>query len=433
VDRRLHPRSAALRDRDPGRGQARLHGASGLTIPDRASTVIVGGGIVGVATAFFLAERGETDVVVLEQATLGSGTTKGGLGGIRHQFVDELDVRLSQLATEFWRDFSAFTSSAHEFEQNGYLFLAETDEGLAALRDAMPLYRKLGVEVEMVGREVISKLVPGIRTDDLKGGRVGARDGYGTPVDALAGFAAAAALEGVRLVEGVRADALLVENGRVIGVRTSEGEIRADRVLLATGAWTAPLAATAGVRVPIWPYRRSIMEAAGPFPTLARIPLVIEVESGFHFRPYSKNGGAAQRFAMPNLTAGGAVEKGPAAAPDTFDAPSDALAVPPELEPWIRTRGARRMEAFADLRITDRWSCNYEMTPDDHPIVGGVPGTPGLYIAAGFSGHGFMHAPATAQLVVEEMLDGKATALDITDLSIERFRTGRTPFTATVL
>lgn len=390
----------------------------------------MGGGIVGVAAAFFLAERGETGVVLLEQASLGSGTTKGGLGGIRHQFVDELDVRLSQLATEFWRDFDAFTSSAHDFRQNGYLFVAETVEGVAALRASMPLYAKLGVEVEMVGPQRIAALVPGIRVDDLKGGRLGARDGYGAPLEALAGFAAAAALEGVRLAEGVRVESLLVENDRVIGARTGERDVRADRVLLATGAWTAPLAGTAGVQVPIWPYRRSIMEAAGPFPTLTGIPLVIEHESGLHFRPK----GPAQLFAMPNLTADGSVEKGPAAPPASYDRPDlDPGTVPPQLEPWVKARAAWRMEPFAGLRITDRWSCSYEMTPDDHPIVGAVPGTPGLYIAAGFSGHGFMHAPATAQLIVEEMLDGKATTIDIADLSIERFRSGRTPFTATVL
>ena len=111
-----------------------------LSVPDRASTLIVGGGIVGVATAFFLAERGETDVVVLERDRLGAGSTKGGLGGIRHQFADELDVRLSQLATAFWRDFTAFTSSAHEFEQHGYLFIekqarvAEPGEGTGERR-----------------------------------------------------------------------------------------------------------------------------------------------------------------------------------------------------------------------------------------------------------------------------------------------------------
>src|SRR5205823_10739787 len=128
-----------------------------LAVPGRASTLIVGGGIVGVATAFFLGERGETGVVLIEQGVLGSGTTKGGLGGIRHQCVDELDVRLSQIATEFWRDFDAFTSSGHDFEQNGYLFIAESDEGLAALRAAMPLYQRLGVEVEMLGPQRIAQ------------------------------------------------------------------------------------------------------------------------------------------------------------------------------------------------------------------------------------------------------------------------------------
>lgn len=388
---------------------------------------------MGVATAFFLAERGERDVVLVEQGALGSGTTKGGLGGIRHQFDDELDVRLSQLATEFWRDFDSFTSSAHDFQQNGYLFVTATAEGLAALRSAMPLYARLGIEAEMVGPQQIARIVPGIRIGDLKGGRIGRRDGYGAPLDALAGFAAAAVLEGVRLIEHVRVESLLVEGSAVVGARTAEGDVRADRVLLATGAWTAPIAATAGVGVPIWPYRRSIMEAAGPFPALAEIPLVVEWDTGFHFRPYTRSGGAAQRFAMPNLTRDGAIERGPAAAPTSFEAPGPDLAVPAQLEPWVKTRGAWRMEAFADLAITDSWSCNYEMTPDDHPIVGSVPGTPGLYLAAGFSGHGFMHAPATAQLIVEEMIDGKATALDISDLSIERFRTGRTPFTPTIL
>src|SRR5437867_3451552 len=129
--------------------------------------VIVGGGIIGAAAAYFLAERRETNVLVLERASLGSGTTKGGLGGIRHQFVDELDVRISQLATEFWRDFDSFTSSSHDFQQNGYLFIAQTDEGMASLREPMPLYKRLGLEVELVGPQRIAALVPGIRVDDL--------------------------------------------------------------------------------------------------------------------------------------------------------------------------------------------------------------------------------------------------------------------------
>ncbi|HET8567532.1 MAG TPA: FAD-binding oxidoreductase [Candidatus Limnocylindria bacterium] len=398
-------------------------------LPARASTVIVGGGIVGVAAAYFLADRGATDVLVVERDRLGGGTTGGGLGGIRHQFADELDVRLSLLSTAFWREFEAFTGSAHDFDERGYLFIAETEEGLAALREPLGLYRRLEVDVRMVSRIEIAELVPRIRVDDLAGGRFCPRDGYGDPVAALAGLASAAALEGVRFAEGTAVRTLVRNGDRVTGVRTDVGDVSAERVLLAAGPWTAELAATASVGVPIWPYRRSIMES-GPFPQLSRIPMVVEHESGFHFRPR----GAAQRFAMPNLATGGAVEKGPAAPPSSYVPAAFAdKVVPVELGPWVRARAAWRHPAFADLRITGSWSCYYEMTPDDHPVVGRVPDVEGLYIAAGFSGHGFMHAPATAQLVAEEILEGKATTLDIADLSLERFRTGRRPFRATVL
>ena len=389
---------------------------------------MVGGGVVGVAVAFFLGERGERDVVVLERDRLGSGTSKGGLGGIRHQFVDELDVRVSQLATAFWRNFDDRTGSRHDFQERGYLFIANTEEGVAQLREPLPLYERLRVPVEMVGRVEIAELVPGLRVDDVFGGRFCARDGYGDPIVALAGFAAAARLSGVVFHEGVDVMSILRQGDRVTGVRTADGDVLAERVLLATGCWTAPLAATAAVPVPIWPYRRSIMES-GPLPQLSNVPLTIEWESGFHFRPK----GALQRFAMPNLTADGREEKGPSGAPPTFPGEFAPLDVPASLEPWVRTRAAWRHPAFADLRIVDSWSCYYEMTPDDHPIVGAVPGVSGLYIAAGFSGHGFMHAPATAQLVVEEMLDGRARTIDIRDLSLERFQSLRRPFKAAVL
>lgn len=393
------------------------------------STIIVGGGVVGCAVAYFLAERREPEVTLLERATLGSGTSKGGLGGIRHQFVDELDVRLSKLATAFWRSYDDLTGARHDFQQRGYLFIANTQEGLGQLREPLPLYERVGVNVEMVDPPMIRDLVPDLRIDDLAGGRFGAEDGYGDPLDALAGFAAFAQLGGVRIREGATVRELVRDGDRVTGVRTDEGVVGADRVLLTTGCWTAPLAATAGVSVPIWPYPRSIMESQ-PIPQLRHAPMVIEWESGFHFRPK----GNAVRFAMPNLTTDGGIEKGPGAPPASF-APGTypPLEVPAGLEPWVRARAAWRHPLLADVRIRSSWSCYYEMTPDDHPIVGAVPGVEGLYIAAGFSGHGYMHAPATARLVVEEMLDGRARTLDISDLSLERFQSGRRPFTATVL
>src|SRR5437773_2622080 len=200
----------------------------------------------------------------------------------------------------------------------------------------------------------IAELVPGIRVDDVFGGRFGARDGYGDPLVALAGFAAAAQLEGATFREGVAVESLLRDGDHVTGVRTGAGDVRADRVLLATGCWTAALAATAAVPVPIWPYRRSIMQS-GPLPQLARIPLTIEWESGFHFRPK----GAAQRFAMPNLTPDGKEEKGPAGAPSAYPGEFAPLEVLASLEPWVRARAAWRHPAFVGLRIGDSWLCCY--------------------------------------------------------------------------
>ncbi len=402
---------------------------SSVDLPRTASTVIVGGGIVGAAAAFFLTERGERDVLLLEQDRLGAGSTGGGLGGIRHQFADELDVRLSQLASRFWREFEDRTGARHDFEERGYLFVAETGEGLEQLRAPLPLYEKCGLPVEMLDRVAMREAVPGMRVDDLVGGRLCARDGYGDPLSALAGLSAAAVLAGARVEEGVAVERLVRDGERVTGVSTARGDVSAERVLVATGCWTAALCATAAVAVPIWPYRRSIMEA-GPYPALARIPLVVEWESGFHFRPK----GQYQRFAMPNLTADGGIEKRPGSPPGSsaaLDFPP--LEVPASLEPWVKARAAWRHPAFADIRIARSWSCFYEMTPDDHPIVGRVPGVEGLAIAAGFSGHGFMHAPATAQLVTEELLDGRARTLDIGDLSLDRFIEGRHAFTPTVL
>src|SRR3989449_10772843 len=121
----------------------------------------------------------------------------------------------------------------------------------------MPMYERMRAGVRMVSRIEIAELVPGIRVDDVFGGRFGARDGYGDPLVALAGFAAAAQLDGASFHEGVGVEALLREGDRVTGVRTATSDVRADRVLLATGCWTAAPAATAAIRGARWPRRRS--------------------------------------------------------------------------------------------------------------------------------------------------------------------------------
>src|SRR5947199_6766867 len=225
MDRGFYARSSAVRPHLRGRGQVSVRrGGWLIDLPRTASTIVVGGGVVGAAAAYFLCDRGERDVLLLERVRLGSGTTKGGLGGIRHQFVDELDVRLSQLASAFWRSFEDRTGARHDFAQRGYLFIASTPAGLAQMREPLGLYGRLRLGVEMLTPSEVAELVPGMRVDDLTGGRFCALDGYGDPVQALAGMAGSAQLAGARLREDLAVESILREGDRVTGVRTREGD-----------------------------------------------------------------------------------------------------------------------------------------------------------------------------------------------------------------
>lgn len=364
-------------------------------LPRSVSTVVVGGGILGTAAAHFLADRGESDVLVLERGVLGSGSSGRGLGEMRHQLDGELALRLSQLASEFWREFAAFTGSAHDFRKRGSVILSTTAAGDARLRAGAVLAGRLGLDVEMLDRDAIRDLVPGLYVDDVAGARYCAADGYGDPAQALSGFASAAILEGVRFVERCPASQVLVEDGRVSGVRTALGEVSCERVLLAAGVGAAALAATAGVTLPVSSRPAGVLETR-PIPALAGMPVVVEEESGLRLRP----NGNAIRIGLP------------------------ALGEQHTIEGWVRERAARRHPLLANLAIASTWTYEVVTTPDGRALLGRVAGARGLYVATGWGDEGFMLAPAIGQLVVESMLDGAST-VDVGPFAPTRFATAR--------
>ncbi len=386
-----------------------------MTTPVRADVCVVGAGLVGCSTAYQLAKRG-ADVLVLERAWVGAGSSSRGMGGIRHQFTDAADVALVRASVPVFRELGAF-------EQRGYLFIAQTEAGMAELRAGTDALRALGVDARTLDRTEIANIVPGIHSDDLFGGRIGVEDGYGDPKAVLARLVEEAKRLGVRFAEEQNVVAIGVRNGHITEVESTSLRVVAGSVLVSCGAWTADVLATCGVDVPIWPYRRQLARA-GPFPALARIPMTIEWESGLHFRP----SGEDQLFAMPNLRRDGSLEKGPEGRQ-----PAAPMIVDPRALAWTRERAARRHAAFADLTFAESWACYYEMTPDDHPILSAIPAVEGLYVAAGFSGHGFMQSPAVGMAMAELLTAGRATTVDLAPFSLERFRDGRSIFSPSVL
>ncbi|HSC91650.1 MAG TPA: FAD-binding oxidoreductase [Gaiellaceae bacterium] len=339
--------------------------------------VVAGAGAVGASIAYHLALRGARGVVLADRDEIAGGATGKAMGGVRQQFSTAPEVRLAQASVRLFRGLGAPL-----FEQVGYLFLATTELGLAQLRERADAQRALGVPVE----DVDPGGVRGLRVDDVLGAVICREDGVADPTGVTRELVRRAAARGVEVRE--RTDAL---------------ELEADVLVIACGARSAEVAATRGVELPIRPLVRQLAEVGPVAGVPAGLPMTIE-ESGFHFRRVGED---RLRLAMGE----------PAPRWGTDEVVDDGL-----VEDW-RARIAHRYPQAAGTPVVRAWAGLYDMTPDAHPIVG--PVADGVYAACGFSGHGFMQAPAVGAAVADELLDG-ASDLDLSPYRLDRFEAGAT-------
>lgn len=376
--------------------------------------VIIGGGVVGASVAYHLTQRGCRDVLVIErERMLGLGSTGKATGGVRAQFETDINIKLSLYSLNFFRDW-AFDS---EYDPRGYLLLATNETQLKYLDESGERQRALGYdEVHLVTRAEIEAIVPGLNTNDIVGGSFGPRDGFINPLAVLEGFITEAALKGAKVKTDALVRSIDVENGRVTGLRTSEGNLPCEHVVICSGAWARGLAATAGIDLPVEPQRRQIVWARSPDPLPANLPMVIDLSSGFHFR-------AARDFHVTDASSDGRDVM--FAFPDPDEAAGFSTQFDERFIEKVGEKAAHRAPFLNGAKIVYE-KCRaglYENSPDHHAILGGC-GVDGLYFANGFSGHGVMHSPATGRALAEIILDGEASFLDVTSLRIERFAKG---------
>src|SRR5216683_8284119 len=200
--------------------------------PKTASVVIIGGGVVGCSIAYNLARRGQRDVVVLERETVGSGTTSKAAGGIRAQFATETEIRFSLESLRVLKNFTEEFGVDPGFKQIGYLFLVSDEKALRGFETRIALQKRFGVDVRIITPKDAQALVPALRVDDLIAAVWGPADGLAGPAEVTAGFARRARDLGVRIREGVEVTGLDMDGrGRVLGVRTSQGEVGAGMVV----------------------------------------------------------------------------------------------------------------------------------------------------------------------------------------------------------
>ncbi len=351
-------------------------------MPASTRCAVVGAGITGLAVARELQERGH-DVVVLERTGVGAGASGVQPGGVRQQWGTRVACRLARESVAFWREIDErlHPRVPVKLERSGYLFVAQTDAALERLAANVRLQNEEGIPSELVSPDEAAELVPGLLTDGIAGGAWCGEDGYfDRPQSVVAAFA-----EGLDVQQ--------------VDVRSLE-ELDADVVVLAAGTETRTLLEPLGVDLPVLPEDRYLF-LSDPIEERLLDPLVVAPELAFAAKHLADG-----RVLASDLAGRGDPDAGRERWRATIRAGIDALL--PRLE-------------YVSFSLLVRGV--YDVTPDHQPVLGELPGRPGLYVACGFSGHGFMIAPAVARITADAVEGRRDPALDV--LGFDRFAAGR--------
>jgi sarcosine oxidase subunit beta len=373
--------------------------------------LVIGGGIVGLSAAYSLAQRG-TDVTIFEKGSLGDGSTARAVGGIRSQYTTAVNVELSLASKRVWDTFEEEFGVDIAHRKAGYLFLARSEETATQFRENVRMQQELGAKSTFLSPGETTEYCPGLDPEMFVGATYNPDDGVADPNLALQGYARAVREQGVDVQTGTAVTDIHRDGERVTGVEVESengGTERreADYVVNAAGAWAAQVGALTDVSLPISPRRRQIATVDPTPPVPESVPLTIDLDTGSYFRP--------ERDGKALVGGHFADDPDPEQDPDWYDDDVDiqwaAKAVETAAE-WTDYFGP-------ETRIRRGWAGLYAVTPDHHPIIEET--VPGFVTAAGFSGHGFQHAPATGQIVAELALDGESRLVDVSMLDSGRF------------
>jgi sarcosine oxidase subunit beta len=381
----------------------------------QADAVVVGGGIMGASTAYFLSRLGFGEIVLIEKKRLGAGATGYSAANVRQHYSNEITIRLAVRGVEMFSNSAEELGGPAGFVQSGYMVItSERDE--EALRTLVPLQQSLGVETRLVEPGEIAELFPALDLTRITLGCLESNSGYADPLLTVHTLVAAAQANGVHVHEGCHVLGIETDGEGVCGVITGDGEIATRVVVNAAGPWADRVGEMVGIKYSLSFSREheAIFETPAELSTL---PVVSDADQRIFFRPQ----GSGQMLVGQCYPK----EREPCD-PETYDDRAEPVVVDHMVE-----RLARRVPELSHLeadgyggKLATGYSGVYSITDDWYPIVGGEPGLDGYYAAIGGSGHGFKIGPPIGESLAATIA-GETPPIDISPLAHSRFAEGR--------
>ncbi|MEM2210939.1 MAG: FAD-binding oxidoreductase [Nitrososphaerales archaeon] len=367
-----------------------------------ADVVIIGGGISGLAVAYNLAKGGLKKVIVLEKGYLGSGATTRCLCGIRASFTTPETIVLMKECIKLWKNLNQELGYNTLFHQNGYLFLALSEDEIEAYQKWINLHKSFGLKSQFLSPSEVKMKIPQIDANKIFGGLFNPEDGSAHHDAVVRAYARAALKMGVKIYTYTKAIKLTQGDGRVKSVITDRGEIYTSIVVNAASAHAAEIAKTVGVNLPITVIRRHALVTEPLKHFLDPILIMLSYGAAYHQSLRGEVLGTTRIDEPPTPNIKASLNFLESCAKNLV------YILPP----------------MKNVRVLRQWAGLYDVTPDGSPIIGSVEEVEGFIQINGGSGHGFMMAPLLGKLIAQLIIDGVESSL-IKPFNIKRFKEGK--------
>jgi sarcosine oxidase subunit beta len=376
---------------------------------ETADAVVIGGGIMGASTTYFLSKLGFGKVVLLEKYLLATGATGHSAANVRQHYSNEVTVRLAKRAVEMFESFDEELGYPCGFQQVGYMILAR-EQDRPAIEHVVKLQQSLGVDAKFINRDEIRELNPRSELNGIVTGCYERRSGYADPRATVYALAHRAKEHGATVQQLTEVRAIKLKRNQVTAVVTNHGEISTPVVINCAGPWAGKVGEMVGIHYSLRFSRELDVKFQVPA-SHGMFPVTADPEHGSYFRP--QTGG----FAIAGLTFPKELEP---CDPDKYD----EKATPAEVD-RISNKLITRMPRIGDGLPVAGWAGVYSITDDWHPIVGDMPGIQGYYHFIGGSGHGFKISPPIGEALAAQIA-GSTPGIDISRLHYSRFENGNT-------